>query len=74
MQNGSHLRLILILGLLSMLMPLAIDMYLPSLPVIAAQFGVSGGDVQMTLSAYTLGFACGQLFTARWPTAWGVSR
>ncbi|AIJ06812.1 MFS family multidrug transport protein, bicyclomycin resistance protein [Edwardsiella anguillarum ET080813] len=62
MQSGSHLRLILILGLLSMLMPLAIDMYLPSLPVIAAQFGVSGGDVQMTLSAYTLGFACGQLF------------
>lgn len=60
-QKGSHLGLILILGLLSMLMPLAIDMYLPSLPVIAAQFGVSGGEVQMTLSAYTLGFAGGQL-------------
>ncbi|BBI92389.1 Bcr/CflA family multidrug efflux MFS transporter [Serratia symbiotica] len=58
----SHLGLIFILGLLSMLMPLAIDMYLPSMPVIAAQFGVESGRVQMTLSAYMLGFAFGQLF------------
>ncbi|WP_273876384.1 MFS transporter, partial [Serratia marcescens] len=39
-----------------------IDMYLPSMPVIAAQFGVESGSVQMTLSAYMLGFAFGQLF------------
>ncbi|PVZ85786.1 Bcr/CflA family drug resistance efflux transporter [Serratia sp. S1B] len=58
----SHLGLIFILGLLSMLMPLAIDMYLPSMPIIAQQFGVSAGQVQMTLSAYMLGFAIGQLF------------
>ncbi|KEY59022.1 Bcr/CflA family multidrug efflux MFS transporter [Serratia sp. DD3] len=58
----SHLGLIFILGLLSMLMPLAIDMYLPSMPIIAQQFGVSAGQVQMTLSAYMFGFAIGQLF------------
>jgi len=58
----SHLGLILILGLLSMLMPLAIDMYLPSMPMIAQEFGVPAGSVQMTLSAYVLGFAVGQLF------------
>ncbi|MBW7984657.1 Bcr/CflA family multidrug efflux MFS transporter [Enterobacillus tribolii] len=57
----SHLGLIFILGLLSMLMPLAIDMYLPGMPVIAEQFGVPGGQVQMTLTSYTLGFAFGQL-------------
>lgn len=63
LQNrSSHLGLIFILGLLSMLMPLAIDMYLPSMPVIAKQFGVGAGSVQMTLSAYMLGFALGQLF------------
>ncbi len=63
LQNrSSHLGLIFILGLLSMLMPLAIDMYLPSMPVIAKQFGVGSGSVQMTLSAYMLGFALGQLF------------
>lgn len=45
-----------------MLMPLAIDMYLPALPIIAAEYGVSAGSVQMTLSAYVLGFAIGQLF------------
>ena len=45
-----------------MLMPLAIDMYLPSMPVIAQEYGVPAGSVQMTLSAYVLGFAIGQLF------------
>lgn len=58
----SHIRLVFILGLLSMLMPLAIDMYLPSMPVIAEQFGVGNGRVQMTLSSYILGFAVGQMF------------
>ncbi|WP_413737911.1 Bcr/CflA family multidrug efflux MFS transporter [Sodalis sp. RH21] len=58
----SHIGLIVILGLLSMLMPLAIDMYLPAMPLIASEFGVSAGSVQMTLSAYVLGFSVGQLF------------
>lgn len=61
-KRTSHLGLIFILGLLSMLMPLAIDMYLPSMPIIAQEFGVASGRVQMTLSAYVLGFALGQLF------------
>lgn len=61
-KRTSHLGLIFILGLLSMLMPLAIDMYLPSMPIIAQEFGVESGRVQMTLSAYVLGFALGQLF------------
>ncbi|MDR0806181.1 MAG: Bcr/CflA family multidrug efflux MFS transporter [Enterobacteriaceae bacterium] len=53
--------LIFILGLLSMLMPLSIDMYLPALPNIALGFGVSDGMVQLTLSVYIIGFAIGQL-------------
>ncbi|MDC9605874.1 Bcr/CflA family multidrug efflux MFS transporter [Xenorhabdus griffiniae] len=60
-QRSSYLGLVLILGLLSMLMPLAIDMYLPSMPTIAESFGVSDGLVQMTLSSYILGFAIGQM-------------
>jgi len=52
---------VFILGLLAMLMPLSIDMYLPALPVISAQFGVPAGSAQMTLSTYILGFAIGQL-------------
>ncbi|WP_340614973.1 Bcr/CflA family multidrug efflux MFS transporter [Xenorhabdus thailandensis] len=60
-QRSSYLGLVLILGLLSMLMPLAIDMYLPSMPTIAENFGVNDGLVQMTLSSYILGFAIGQM-------------
>ena len=58
----SSFKIVFILGLLAMLMPLSIDMYLPALPVIAAQFGVPAGSAQMTLSTYILGFALGQLF------------
>ncbi|MCC8367532.1 Bcr/CflA family multidrug efflux MFS transporter [Xenorhabdus sp. PB61.4] len=60
-QRLSYLGLVLILGLISMLMPLAIDMYLPSMPTIASDFGVSDGKVQMTLNSYILGFAIGQI-------------
>lgn len=41
--------------------PLAIDMYLPALPALQAEFGTSAGRVQQTLSAYLLGLALGQL-------------
>lgn len=57
----SSLKIVFILGLLAMLMPLSIDMYLPALPVISEQFGVPAGSAQMTLSTYILGFALGQL-------------
>ncbi len=57
----SSFNIVFILGLLAMLMPLSIDMYLPALPVIAGQFGVPAGSAQMTLSTYILGFALGQL-------------
>ena len=57
----SSFKIVFILGMLAMLMPLSIDMYLPALPVISAQFGVPAGSAQMTLSTYILGFALGQL-------------
>src|SRR5699024_5333213 len=46
----------------SMLMPLSIDMYLPSMPAIAREFHVSDGAVQLTISNYLIGFGLGQLF------------
>jgi len=60
-EKNSSVGLVVILGLLAMLMPLSIDMYLPALPQIAREFGVSAGSVQMTLNIYILGFALGQL-------------
>ena len=41
--------------------PLSIDMYLPSLPAIGRELGASAGDVQLTLSAFFVGFGIGQL-------------
>ncbi|EJK7063925.1 Bcr/CflA family multidrug efflux MFS transporter [Salmonella enterica] len=60
-RQHSSFAIVFILGLLAMLMPLSIDIYLPALPVISAQFGVPAGSAQMTLSTYILGFALGQL-------------
>lgn len=52
---------IVILGVLSMLTPLAIDMYLPSFADIALDLSVSEEKIQTTLALFTFGFAFGQL-------------
>lgn len=41
--------------------PLSTDMYLPALPTIAVYFGASPSQVQLTLSAFLIGFAVAQL-------------
>jgi MFS transporter, DHA1 family, multidrug resistance protein len=46
---------------LSAIGPLTTDMYLPSLPDIARQLDVSTAQVQLTISAYLIGFAVGQV-------------
>ena len=52
---------ILLLALLTALGPLSIDMYLPALPLMAKDFGVSTQMVANSLPAYFLGLAVGQL-------------
>ena len=52
---------IMLLALLTALGPLSIDMYLPALPQMAQDFGVSTQMVANTLPAYFLGLAIGQL-------------
>lgn len=42
--------------------PLAIDFYLPSFPVLAQQFATDVEHVQLSLAAYFVGIAIGQLF------------
>ena len=53
---------ILLLGLLTALGPLSIDMYLPALPSMAGSFGVSVAAMSNSVPAYFLGLAVGQLF------------
>ncbi len=50
-----------LLAMLSMLGPLSIDMYLPSLPDIAQVLHAPIGRVQLTVSSYLIGFAVGQV-------------
>ena len=53
-------RLTLVLGAIMALGPLALDMYLPALPMLEAEFAATPARVQHTVSAYLLGIALGQ--------------
>jgi DHA1 family bicyclomycin/chloramphenicol resistance-like MFS transporter len=60
--DGQHYRhrLAVILGALTAIGPLAIDMYLPALPAIARDLGVPIAAVQKSLPSYFIGIAIGQ--------------
>ena len=54
-------RLIFVLGALTAFGPMSIDMYLPSLPAMAADLAAPAGQVQMTLSSFFIGMGLGQM-------------
>ncbi|HSO47290.1 MAG TPA: Bcr/CflA family drug resistance efflux transporter, partial [Rhizobiaceae bacterium] len=60
MQPG-FVRSAIVLGLLACVGPVAIDMYLPAMPVIAQGLNTDIASVQMTLSLYFVGFGVAQL-------------
>ncbi|HDR0713211.1 TPA: Bcr/CflA family efflux MFS transporter, partial [Pasteurella multocida] len=53
---------IITLGILSMLPPLGVDMYLPAFLLIAKDLNVTPEQVQHTLTFFAAGMAIGQLF------------
>jgi DHA1 family bicyclomycin/chloramphenicol resistance-like MFS transporter len=59
--SSGMLRSALVLGLLSCVGPLSIDMYLPALPAIAEGLETSVGAVQMTLTVFFFAFGASQL-------------
>lgn len=60
-RRPSEPALILILGLLAAFGPLAIDMYLPAFPAIAADLATTSSAVGWTLAVYFVGLSAGQL-------------
>jgi DHA1 family bicyclomycin/chloramphenicol resistance-like MFS transporter len=62
MLRSGTFALTVLLAALSAIGPLTTDMYLPSLPDIARQLDASTAQVQLTISAYLIGFAVGQIF------------
>lgn len=61
MTRRQHFSIILILGTLSTISPFSIDMYLPGFPAIANDLHTSISQVQLSLTAYLIGIAVGQL-------------
>lgn len=53
---------ILLLGALTAFGAVTIDLYLPTLPSIARDLGVSAAQVQLTFSVFFIGMSLGQLF------------
>jgi len=60
------LRLAVILGLLSMLGPFSIDMYLPALPLIAEDLQSSEAAVQATIVSYFFAYGAAQMIFGPW--------
>ena len=59
--RSDRFLLILTLGALTALGPMAIDLYLPALPAIARDMNEPLSSIQYSLSAYTIAFAISQL-------------
>ena len=51
----------LTLAIFSSAGPLSIDMYLPGLPQLQQELGTTPGAVQLTISAFMIGMAVGNL-------------
>ncbi|MGW2723814.1 multidrug effflux MFS transporter [Streptomyces sp. NPDC001492] len=64
----------LILGGLTATPPLAMDMYLPSLPEVTNSLHAPAATVQLTLTACLLGMALGQLVVGPMSDRWGRRR
>lgn len=57
----AHAIFVGVLGMLTAIAPLSIDMYLPAMPDLADAFSVSAAHVQYSLSLFFVGLALGQL-------------
>ena len=61
-KKRSSLFILCLLGALSVISPFSIDMYLTAYLQVAGDFAVSTNAISLTLSAYFIGLAAGQLF------------
>ena len=59
--RGRNFLIILILGSLSTVSPVSIDMYLPAFPQIARDLGTTPAEISLSVSGYFIGLALGQL-------------
>ncbi|HEV7965414.1 MAG TPA: multidrug effflux MFS transporter [Actinoplanes sp.] len=72
--RAERLRMFFILGALSAIGPLSIDMYLPALPKLTHDLSASASLVQLTLTACLVGLAAGQMVAGPISDLWGRRR
>ncbi len=60
--NPNSFGMTLLLAFMSAMGPISTDLYVPALPQLAVDLATTPGRVQWTMSAYLIGFACGQIF------------
>lgn len=53
---------LIILGALTAIGPLSIDLYLPAFPMLERELQATPGAIESTLAGFFIGMACGQLF------------
>ena len=79
-RDGEHLTrkqtlaFVFILGGAMSLIPFTVDPFLPSFPAIADYFGTDNRQIQLSLTAVTVGFALGQLIIGPLSDAYGRRR
>jgi len=63
-ENSTKVSFILVvfLGMLTAITPLATDLYLPALPIMPDELNTTASNIQMTIGVMTFGVAIGQLF------------
>ena len=63
-ENSAKVSFIIVvfLGLLTAITPLATDLYLPALPIMPSELNTTASNIQMTIGVMTFGVALGQLF------------
>jgi DHA1 family bicyclomycin/chloramphenicol resistance-like MFS transporter len=66
--------LVVLLGLVTAIGPLSLDMYLPAFPDIAGDLGVPAAEVQLSLTTCLIGLALGQLVCGPLSDRWGRRR
>lgn len=70
----NRLLMVVVLGLVTAIGPLSLDMYLPAFPAIATDLDVPAAQVQLSLTSCLVGLALGQLICGPLSDRWGRRR
>ncbi|WBC16858.1 multidrug effflux MFS transporter [Micromonospora sp. WMMA1998] len=71
---GGGITLLVLLGTLTAIGPLSLDMYLPAFPAMTRELGADQAGIQLSLTTCLVGLALGQLVTGPLSDRWGRRR